>query len=208
MVSQHSIHSFVDTIITSMKSSADTPFPLGVDGSFNLFVSHTVQPMVMSIQSLTDTSPMFRGDASLNLVVSHLVQPTTVSMQSSTTNTPVFLGNSPLDLVVSHPIKPMVEDVVVSMQSSIDPTLLLESDKSKEAVMIMQFLVDPSLLVFVLYLLCHVLNISSTSPSEQEIFLLFLSSLPPSLDEVPFHWDILVGYPMPSPMSFLGIYII
>jgi hypothetical protein len=127
-----------------------------------------------------------------------------MSMQSSTDNTPIFGGDAPLDLVVSHPIQPMVEEVVVSMQSSIDPTLLLESDKSKEAVAPMQFLVDPALLVLVLYLLCHVLSISSTSPSEQERVLLFPSSLPPSLDEVPFDWDGLVGYPMPLPMSFPG----
>jgi hypothetical protein len=66
----------------------------------------------------------------------------------------------------------------------------------------MQFLVDPALLVLVLYLLCHVLSIFITSPSEQERVLLFSISLPPSLDEVPFDWDGLVGYPMPLPMSF------
>jgi hypothetical protein len=102
----------------------------------------------------------------------------------------------------------MVEEVVVSMQYSIDPTFLLESDKYKEAIMQMQFLVDPAILVMVLYLLCHVLRIYSTSPSKQERVLLFLSSLPPSLDKVPLDWDSLVGYPMPPPMSFLGRYII
>jgi hypothetical protein len=98
----------------------------------------------------------------------------------------------------------MVEEVFVSMQYSIDPTLLSESEKSKEMVAPMQFLVDPALLVLVLYLLCHVLRISITSYFEQERVLLFLSSLPPSLDEVPFDWDGLVGYPMPPPMSFPG----
>jgi hypothetical protein len=145
---------------------------------------------------------MFRGDVSLDLVVSHLVQPTVVSMQSLTENTPIFWGDAPLDLVVSHPIQPMVEELVVSMQYSIDPTLLLESDKSKEAVASMQFSVDLALLVLVLYLLCHILSIYSLAPSEQERVLLFLSSLPPSLDEVPFDWDGLVRYPMPLPMSF------
>jgi hypothetical protein len=121
-----------------------------------------------------------------------------------TDNTLVFLGDSPFELVVSHPIQPMVDEVVVSMQYSINPTLLLESDNSKEAVAPMHFLVDPALLVLVLYLLCHVLIIYVTSPSKQERVSLFLSSLPPSLDEVPFDWDGLVGYPMPPPMSFLG----
>jgi hypothetical protein len=204
MVSHHSVPSLVDTIVTPMQSSADTPFPLGVDVSFDLVVSHLVQPMVVSMQYSTETSPMFGGDASLDLVVSHLVHPTVVSKQSSTDNTLVLGGDSPLDLVVSHPIQPMVEEVVVSMQYSINPTLLSESDKSKEAVTLMQFLVDLALLVLVLYLICHVLRISITSPSEQERVLLFPSYLPPILDEVPFDWDGLVGYLMPSPMSFPG----
>jgi hypothetical protein len=204
MVSQHSVPSLVDTTIMPMQSSAHTSFPLGVDASFDLVVSHLVQPMVMSMQSSTDTSPMFGGDASLELVVSHLVQPTVVSMQSSTDNTPVFWGDAPLDLIVSHPIHAMVEEVAISMQYSIDPTLLLESDKSKETIVPMQFLVDSALLVLVLYLLCHVLRISSTTPSELERVLLFLSSLPPSLKEIPFDWGGLVGYPMPPPMSFPG----
>jgi hypothetical protein len=154
------------------------------------------------MQSSTNTSPMFGGDVSLDLVVSHLVQPMVVLMTSSTNTTLVFWGDAPLDLIVLHPIQPMVEEEVVLMQSLIDPTLLLESDKSKEAVMPMQLLVDP--LVMFLYLLCHVLSISSTSPYEQERVFLFLSSLPPSLDEVPFYWDGLVGYPMPPPTSFPG----
>ena len=204
MVLQHSVPSLVDTTIMPIQSSADTSFPLGVDASFDLVVSHPVQLVTVSMQSSTDTSPMFGGDTPLDLVVSHLFQPTIVSMQSSIDNTLVFWGDTPLDLVVSHSIQPMVEEVVVSMQYSIDSTLLLESDKSKEAVAPMQFLVDPVLLVLVLYLLCHVLSSSITSPSEQERVLLFLSSLPPSLDEVPFYWGGLMGYPRPPPMSFLG----
>jgi hypothetical protein len=147
---------------------------------------------------------MFGGDASLDLVVSHIVQPMFMSMQSSTDNTPIFWGDAPLDPVISHPIQPMVEEVVISMQYLIDTTILSESDKSKEAFVLMQFLVDPTLLVLVLYLLCHILSICITSPSKQERFLLFLISLSPSLDEIPFDWDGLVGYPMPLPMSFLG----
>jgi hypothetical protein len=134
MVSQHSIPSLVDTTIMPMQSLADTPFPLGVDASFDLVVSHPVETVIMSMQYLTETSLMFGSDASLDLVVSHLVQPTVMSMQSSTDNTPVFWGDAPLDLIVSHPIQPMVEEVVISMQYSIDRTLLLESEKSKEAV--------------------------------------------------------------------------
>jgi hypothetical protein len=64
MVSQHFVPSLVDTTVMSMQSSADTPFPLGVDVSFDLVVSHPIQPVVMSMQSSTDTSPMSGGDAS------------------------------------------------------------------------------------------------------------------------------------------------
>jgi hypothetical protein len=204
MVSQQFVPSLVDTIVMPMQSLTDTPFPLGVDASFYLVVSHPVQPVVVSMQSSTDTSPMFGGDASLDLVVSHIVQPMVMSMQYLTENTPVFWGDVPLDLVFLHPIQPMVEELVVSMQYLIEPTLLSESDKSKEAFTPMQFLVDPALLVLVLHLLCHVLSISITSPSELERFLLFLSSLPPNIDEVLFDWDGLVGHPMPPPMYFPG----
>jgi hypothetical protein len=41
----------------------------------------------------------------------------------------------------------MVEEVVVLMQSSVDPTLLLESDKSKEVTLLMQSSVNPTLLL-------------------------------------------------------------
>jgi hypothetical protein len=83
-------------------------------------------------------------------------------------------------LVVMHPIQPMVEEVVIPMQSLVNPTLLLEGDASFN----------------------HVISISSTAPSEQERVLLSPSTLPPSLGEVPFDWDGLVGYPIPPPMPF------
>ena len=92
-----------------------------------------------TMQSSTDTSPKFGGDTPLDLVVSHLVQPTIVSMQSSIDNPLFFLGDTPLDLVVSHSIQPMVEEVVVSMQYSIDSTLLLESDKNTSHVSFVSF---------------------------------------------------------------------
>jgi hypothetical protein len=188
----------------SMQSLTDTPFPLEVDVSFDLVVSHPIQIVLMLMKYLTDASPVFGGDASLDLVVLHIVQPTVMSMQSSSDNTLVFWGGAPLDLVFSHPIPLMVEEVVISMQYSIDPTLLSKSAKSKEAVAPIKILADRALLVLVLYLLCHVLIIYITSPSEQERVLLFPSSLHPCLDKVPFDWDGLVGHPMPPPMSFPG----
>jgi hypothetical protein len=202
VVSPHSAPSLVDRTIIPMQSLANTPFPLGVDASFDLVVSHPVQPVVVSMYSSNDTSPMFGGDVSLDLVVLHLVQPVVVSMQSSIDTSPMFGGDAPLDLVVPHPIQPMVEEVVMLMQSLVEPTLLLESHESKGAVTSMQFSVDPALLVLVLYLLCHFLSISSLTPSEQERVLLFPISLPPTLDEVLFDWDGLMGYPIPPPMYF------
>jgi hypothetical protein len=74
----------------------------------------------------------------------------------------------------------MVEGVVIQMKSLVNPTLLLEGDASFN----------------------HVINISSTAPSEQERVLLSSSTLPPSSGEVTFEWDGLMGNPMPPPMLF------
>jgi hypothetical protein len=64
-------------------------------------------------------------------------------MQSSADTTPILRGDASLDHVVSHPIQPMIEEVVVLKQSSINPTLLLESEKSKEVTMLMKILPIP-----------------------------------------------------------------
>jgi hypothetical protein len=48
----------------------------------------------------------------------------------------------------------------------------------------------------------HVISISSNAPSKQERVLLSSSDLPPSPEEVPFDWDSLLGYPIPSPRHF------
>jgi hypothetical protein len=95
-----------------------------------------------------------------------LVDTTVIPMQSSV-ETPLLLGGDvSLDLFVSHSIQPMA----VSMQSSVDPTLLLESDKSKEVTLSMQSLVNTTLLLGGDASFDHVLIISSYVPSEQEIF--------------------------------------
>jgi hypothetical protein len=164
--------------------------PSGFDSS--VVSPHPVQPMVMSMQSLTETSPMFVGDVSLDLVVPHHVQPVVVSMQSSTDIIPIFRGDASLELVFSHPIQPMVEEVVMPIKYLVDPTLLLESDISKGVVTPMQFSVDPSFLILVLYLLCHVLIISSAIPFAQWSIPLSLSMLPPSPKVVSFNWNDIV----------------
>jgi hypothetical protein len=89
----------------------------------------------MPMQYLVDTPLPLGADASLNLVFLHPIKPTIVSMQSSTDTTPIFGGDASHELVDSHPIQRTIEEVVMSMQSSIDPTLLLESDKPKEVTL-------------------------------------------------------------------------
>jgi hypothetical protein len=108
-------------------------FPRGPSGSDSYLASQPslVDTTVMPMQSLANTPLPLGADASLDLVVSHPVQPVAVSMQYLTDTTSIFGGDASLNLVVSHPIQPMVEEVVVPMQSSVDPTLLLECDKPK-----------------------------------------------------------------------------
>jgi hypothetical protein len=101
-------------------------------------------------------------------------------LQSSPNHTSVVEGDGSRMHVVTHPIKPLVEELVILMQSLVNLTLLFEGDVSSN----------------------HVVSIPDLAPSEQERVLLSLSSLPPSLEEVHFDWDGLVGYPMPLPMSF------
>jgi hypothetical protein len=144
------------------------------------------------MQSLTDTTLVLGSDASLDHVVSHPVQPAIVPMQSSADTTHVFGSDASLDQVVSHPIQPTVEEVVMSMQSSIDPTLLLKSDKSKEMTLSMQSSTNPTLLSGGDASFNHVLSISSFVPSEQESILLSSSALPLSPRMVLFDWNDLV----------------
>jgi hypothetical protein len=68
-------------------------------------------------------------------------------MQYSVDTTLIFGGDVSLDHVVSNLIQPVVEEVVVSMQSLVDPTLLLESDKYTKVVSLMQYSTDPTLLL-------------------------------------------------------------
>jgi hypothetical protein len=106
-----------------------------------------VDTTIVSMQSSANTTPIFGGDVSLDLVVSHPVQPVVMSMQSSVDTAPIFGSDESLDLVVSHPIQPTIEEEVVSMQYSIDPTLLLESDKPNEVTLSMQSSVNPTLIL-------------------------------------------------------------
>jgi hypothetical protein len=64
-----------------------------------------------------------------------LVDEVIMSIPYSADTTLILGGDASLDHVVSHPIQPVVEEVVMCpMQSSTDPTLLLESDQSSKVV--------------------------------------------------------------------------
>jgi hypothetical protein len=154
------------------------------------------------MQYSADTTHIFGGDASLDHVVSHHVQPAVMSMQSSTNTTHVFGGDVSLDLVVLHPIQLVVEEVVVLMQSSVDPTLLLESDKSKEVTLPMQSSVNPTLLFEGDASFDHVLRIYSFVLLEKGNIPLSLNTLPPSPRVVSFDWNDLIEPRLPSSTPF------
>jgi hypothetical protein len=84
------------------------------------------------------------------------------------------------------------------MQSLVDPTLLLESDKSKEVVLSMQSSVDPTPLSGSDVSYDHVLSISISVPSEQGGIPLSSSTLPSSPRMVSFDWNDLVEPHLPS----------
>jgi hypothetical protein len=182
-------------------------FPGGPSGSESSLVSQHSSPSLVDtaiviMQSSDDTPLILGGDAYLDLIVSHFVQPTIVSMQSSAETTHVFGGDASLDLIVSHPIQPTIEEVVVPMKSLVDPTLLLESDKSKEVTLSMQSLVNTTLLLGGDASFDHVLRIFIYVPSEQGSIPLSLSMLPPSPRVVSFDWNDLVEPQLPSSMPF------
>jgi hypothetical protein len=112
--------------------------------------------------------------------VSLLIDMTLMSLQSYLDHTPVVEGDVSSIPVIMHPLQPKVEEVVVPVQSLVNPTPFLEGDASSN----------------------HVFIIPDNAPFEHKRVLLSLSTLPLSLEEVPFDWDGLVGYPMPHPMSF------
>jgi len=106
--------------------------------------------------------------------------------------------------VSQQPIQLVVEEVVVSMQSLDDPTLLLDSDKSKEVVSPMQSLIDPILLLGSDVSFDHVLSISLSVPCEQGGIQLSSSTLPSSPRMVSFDWNNLVEH---NPPYFLPFHV-
>jgi hypothetical protein len=132
------------------------------------------------------------SDVSLNHVVSHLIQQAIASMQYSAETTSIFRGDASLDHVFSHPFQPTVKEVVMLMQYSVDPTLLVKSDKPKEVTLLMQSSVNPTLLLGGDAYFNHVLSISSHVPFEQGSIPLSSSALPPSPRVVSFYWNGLI----------------
>jgi hypothetical protein len=207
LVSQHSNPSLVDTLVVTMQSSAKTTLVLGSDVSLDHVVSHHAQPVVMSMQSSAETTPIFGSDASLDHVVSHLVQLEVMLMQSSVDTTTFWGSDASIDQVFSHHIQPMIEEVVMLMKYSVNPTLLLESDKSKEVTFLMQYSANPTLVLGGVASFNHVLSVSSSIPFEQGSIPLSLSTLPPSPRMVSFDWNDLVEPLLPSyaPFHIMGI---
>jgi hypothetical protein len=163
---------------------------------------YLVDTLFMSMQYSAKTALPLGVDASLDLVVSHPIQPTVVLMQYSIETTPIFWGDAPLDLVFSHHIQPMIEEEVMLMQYSNDPTLLLDSDKPKEVTSPMKSSINPTLLLEVDASFDHVLIISSSVPSSLGSTLVSLSMLPPIPRVVAFDWNDLVEPQLPSSTPF------
>jgi hypothetical protein len=96
----------------------------------------------------------------------------------------------------------VVEEVVAPMQFSTNPSLLLESDKSKEVVLPMRYLADTTPLSGSDVSFDHVLSISISVPYEQGGIPLSSSMLPPSPRMVSFDWNDLVEPYLPSSAPF------
>jgi hypothetical protein len=82
--------------------------------------------------------------------------------------------------VSSQSIKTLVEKLVMSMQSSVDPTLLLESVESTKVVMLMQSSVDPTPLLGDEVLLDHVVS-QPIQPLVDKLVTSMQSSVDPTL---------------------------
>jgi hypothetical protein len=121
----------------------------------------------------------------------------------------------PLDLVVSQPIQPLVEKVVMSMQSSADPTHLLGGEVPLDhvvsqpiqplvvkVVMPMHSSNDPTLLLGSDVSTDYVFSIFHLVLSKQGGIPLIPSTPPPSPRMVSFDWNDLVKPRLPSSAPF------
>jgi hypothetical protein len=113
-------------------------------------------------------------------------------MQSLTDTSPILGSDASLELVISHPIQPTVQEVVMLMQYLVDTTLLLGRDKSKELALPLKSSVNTTLLLGGDAYFDHVFSVSSSIPSTQGIIPLSSSTLPPCPRVVSFYWNNLV----------------
>jgi hypothetical protein len=93
------------------------------------------------------------------------------------------------------------------MKYLVDPTLLLESDKSKDVTLSMQYSVNPTLVLGGDTSFDHVLSIYSYVPFEQGRIPLSPSTLPPSPRMLSFDLNDLVHTRLPSfaPFKIMGV---
>jgi len=113
-------------------------------------------------------------------LVPSLIEIAVISMPYSLDHTPILEGDVfPIPIIMHH-LQPRIEEVLVPVQYLVNHICLVEGDASFK----------------------HIVCIPDPTPFEQERLLLSLISLPPSIEEIPFDWDGLVGYPITHPMSF------
>jgi hypothetical protein len=102
----------------------------------------------------------------------------------------------------------VVEEVVVPMQFLVDPTLLSESDESKEVISLMQSSTDPTLLSGSDSSFTYIFRISSSIPYQQGVIPLSSSMLPPCPRMVSFDWNNLVEPRLPSSTPFQVTFLV
>jgi hypothetical protein len=95
---------------------------------------------------------------------SPLIDMEVILLQSSPDLTPVVEGDVFPIPIISNPLQPRIEEVVVLVQSLVNPNLLVGSDASFN----------------------HVVSIPDPAPSEQERVLLSPIPLPLSFEEIQF----------------------
>jgi hypothetical protein len=127
--------------------------------------SQPIQPVVEKVVTLMQSS------TNLDLLLESVESTNVVApIESSADPTPLLGGDVPIDHVVLQPIHPVVEKVFTPMQTSVDPTLLLESVESTKVVTPMQSSTDPTLRLGSDVSTNYVFSISSSVLSEQGAF--------------------------------------
>jgi hypothetical protein len=157
---------------------------------------------VLILWSLSNEHSSSESSSNSQQLIQPLVDEMVNPMQYSVDPTLLLGGDAYFDHVVSYHVQPLVEEVVVLMQSFTDTTLLLESNKSKKVTSSMQSLVNPTLLLGSDTFVDYIFSIYSSVPSERWGIPLSLSMFPPSLGMVSFDWNDLLEPVLPSSTPF------